>query len=80
MKAKNVALAGLALAILARSPEARAGVFCEFAAPCYAPGFVGGKLLPGSGAPPAGLARVQAKLGRYPDAFAALLAAARAAD
>src|ERR1017187_8062304 len=48
MKAKNVALAGLALAILARSPEARAGVFCEFAAPCNAPGFP--VTLAGSGA------------------------------
>jgi tetratricopeptide (TPR) repeat protein len=38
------------------------------------------ELLPGSGAPPAGLARVQAKLGRYPDAFAALLLAARAQE
>ncbi|HSB63044.1 MAG TPA: VCBS repeat-containing protein [Thermoanaerobaculia bacterium] len=47
MKAKNVALAGLALAILASSPAARA-VTCAFSTPCYAPGFP--KTLAGSGA------------------------------
>ncbi len=36
-------------------------------------------IVPGSAAPSAGLARVHAKLGRYADSFAALLAAARAA-
>jgi tetratricopeptide (TPR) repeat protein len=36
------------------------------------------ELVPDSGAPPAGLARVHAKLGRYADAFASLLAASRA--
>jgi hypothetical protein len=47
MKAKNVAVAAFALAILARSPEARA-VPCAFNTPCHAPGFP--KSLPGSGA------------------------------
>jgi tetratricopeptide (TPR) repeat protein len=36
------------------------------------------EIAPDSGAPSAGLARVHAKLGRYPESFAALLLAARA--
>jgi tetratricopeptide (TPR) repeat protein len=35
-------------------------------------------MVPDAAAPSAGLARVHAKLGRYPEAFAALLAASRA--
>lgn len=47
---KFLAASSLALVILAGSPAAHAVVPCAFSAPCYAPGFVGGKTLPGSGA------------------------------
>ncbi len=45
-----LAASGLALAILAGSPVARAAVPCSQQTPCFAPGFVNGKILAGSGA------------------------------